>query len=554
MKINNIFKYACIIASMAGSSTALAQNAQAPQTQENVKPLELPTFIIEGAEQIDMRSSGVKQFPTKVPGLKNGELDSLNGLEKQSATLLPTDPLPTRSILKDYKKGYISGAFGMFTTPEVSAGYESSVAGYRLFANGFFDASSGDAKRSEYNKFGFSLNSDFIAPDKFWIFGGSRTRTGVFLNSQSYNLYGSPQSQNASGYKDRTATKAGLKIDVDGAFENVQFSTGAVVKTTQISQDSKANGYSDGTAGFDNDIGGYLKAKSLWNNYLVSGALSVDFRSVNRNAVNFIQLGADASYFEDLFSATLKAGLQTANNSAGINRSGLLLGGDLEYRMNKIITIRAGVQSGLDKTEYSELFDSAPYLQLNTPVDFAYDFMLLKGNIIFHPNEKMGLSAGLKWRLADRLPIFVQGKQLGEMSIDYKQGTIAEIIGEGYYYLNSWDKIDASVVISASKLNDYDGSIPYEPNLKANINFRKEIFTNFGANFGIVYVGERKSDILKNNKIDGYVDLKIRADYIINDEFNLFAKLENILNSNIYVFEFYKERGLFASFGAMWRF
>jgi outer membrane cobalamin receptor len=67
-------------------------------------------------------------------------------------------------------------------------------------------------------------------------------------------------------------------------------------------------------------------------------------------------------------------------------------------------------------------------------------------------------------------------------------------------------------------------------------------------------VGERSADQQNVIKIDSFNKLMIGADYKINNDFSVFLKFDNLLNSNVYIWNTYKERGLFASAGVMWQF
>ena len=54
-------------------------------SQQNTSPtpLELPNFIINGIERLNVRS-GIKQFPDKPTPLTKRELDSINSIESNS--------------------------------------------------------------------------------------------------------------------------------------------------------------------------------------------------------------------------------------------------------------------------------------------------------------------------------------------------------------------------------------------------------------------------------------------------------------------------------------
>ncbi len=520
--------------------------------QETPKPLELPNFIIEGVEQINVRS-GIKQNPSKTRSLNAEELDSLNSLEKESAVLLSPDPLPTNSLARAFKQGFAKASLGLFATPNLEFGYGEKIAGYELFAHAGFEASSGDVKRSNYTKFFLNGYSDFIAPEKFFIFGGSRTRTTAYIENSSYNLYAIPASLLQSGFYDRNALGYGLKIETDGNFDNVTFNTGAAFNSLQLSTNKKASDYHSSMNCFDNEFSGFLKVKSMWNNYLLAGNLILDFHSLRTNSMNFMQLDAAASYFTSDISLLVGGGFQSAVNSSGKYRGGLLLKGEIEYRMSSLMTIKGFLISGLENNSYKDFFMMNPYLAFDAPIDFMYNLALINGAIVLHPHERLTFSGGLKWRIADRMPFYDESTR-GIFTLRYDQGTTLELIPEIIWDLTSKDRMTANMIYFIGALNNHSGPIPYHPLMMANFKYRKIMFDKLGTQIGLVYLSKRDVSVENTDKIDSFINLTFEADFRLNENFLLFVNFNNLTSSNIIYWNNYKERGLFANFGLMWQF
>lgn len=524
----------------------------AQTTLETPKPLELPNFIIEGVEQLNVRT-GIKQMPTKTSPLSAEQLDSLNSLEKQSAVLLSPDPLPNRSVGKSFSSGFVRGSLGLYATPELVVGYGKNAGGYQLYGNAGFDISSGDVKGSDYRKFHIKGYSDYIAPEKFYIFGGSRTRTSIFLNNSSYNLYVLPQSQAETSFYDRSATNFGFKLETEGKFENALFNTGLQFRSLQLSSDDKAQSYHASRNAFDTEMQGFLKIKGLWNNYQLAGNMLLDFHSLRTDALSFLQLNGDISYFTKDVTFSGGIGFQSAVNSSGKNRGGLLLKGEIEYRMNQLVTMKGSITSGLENNSFMDYFATNPYLDFSTPVDYMYNIALINGSIILHPNENFTFSGGLKWRIADRMPFFKETVS-STFELGFKQGTVLEIIPEVIWDISSNDRLTANMTYSVGALNDYSGKVPYYPIVKLDLAYRKLFFEKLGTQIGLIYIGERDASVENTDIIDGYFNLNISADFRLNKSFLLFVNFYNLTSSNVYIWNKYKERGLFANLGLQWQF
>ncbi|HPO63995.1 MAG TPA: hypothetical protein PK762_13025, partial [Candidatus Kapabacteria bacterium] len=110
-------------------------------------PLELPNFIIEGKEQLNVRA-GMKQLPDKPISLTKEELDSINSLEKKPSFLLPLKTIPNKIFEKTFYSGFLKGEIGRYFTPLLEAGYEFKVNNYKLFVNANFEASNGHIENS----------------------------------------------------------------------------------------------------------------------------------------------------------------------------------------------------------------------------------------------------------------------------------------------------------------------------------------------------------------------------------------------------------------------
>ncbi len=529
-----------IIIFIAGFAALSAQETK--QQQTTPEPLELPSFIIQGTLQLNV-NSGVKQNPERPRSLSAGELDSLNSLEKQNSQPLPVEPLVTNTFNYQPKAGFVQAQFGRFTTGQIDAGYGTEIGGYNIYCSAGYENSQGHLSNADFSKFYANVSSDYIAPSKFFIFGGSRTHTTIEYKNNSYNLFGNPLSLN------RDMNNFSAKVDVDGNYLGVKYETGAGFNGMQIITDNFKNA--------DNNIYGYLQVHNIWNNLLVAGNVIIDLHTLRGESVNFMQADGTISLFSKSLSLTGKAGLQWAINSDGIDRGGLLIAGELEYRMNKLFTVRADIRSGLEKRSFREFTEENPYISNMAVFDYAYDIMNLGGYLIFHPNEYMGISAGLRIRSTERSPVFTPDLLYYPGSFDIRYENISKISSmfEAYWYITPNDKLIGNFTAVSSSLNDFtDKNVPYVPEIKLSVDFKKIWLPDFGTNFGIDYIGERFADVQNTVKLDSYINLRVEGNYKIYDGLRLFLRFDNLLNADIYVWEGYRERNVFVSFGAMWQF
>ena len=524
--------------------------------QESTKPLELPAFIIEGVEQHNIRSS-IKQAPHKTNPLTSNELDSLNTFEKQQPTMIPPSELPAHYITKSYTAGYINASFGLFMTPEVDAHYRFWADRFDIFASAGGSMTNGDALYSDNNKLFLDIRTNYIADEKFFIFGGSNTRTNLFINTQNYNFYGygvNPTDRNEiypdKNYFDRNLTQAKFSVESDGNHENFKFSVGGAANYIATSNQTDAKHI------LPNDINnyyarGFLNVKNYWKNFLVGGNAHLNFENVGGTMLNYYQLDGSASYFDNNFSILAKGGFQVANNTDNVTRGGLLLYGNLEYRLSKFFTINANIFSGIEKTEFEDLIIANKYLSSRTKIDHRHDIANIKGAIWYHPNENILLSGGANWRYSERNLNFVPDT-LAEFKIIYTDGIVFSVFGEVFCNLSKNDRLIARITLNMDDLKE-NQHLTYVPLFNFSTTYNRNIISNLKGFMTLELTGSRKIDTKDNSTLDPYFIMNLGLDYTIRP-FNFYVKINNLFNSNYVIFDRYRERGFFGAVGVMFMF
>ena len=521
-------------------------------SQESTRPLELPTFIVEGVEQHNIRS-GIKQVPKNTPVLSSEELDSLNSFEKQPPALLPTDKFPEHYLEKSYSYGFVNASYGLFNTPVASAGLRFIADKFDIFATLGGSYSDGDAANSGNSKLFLDVRTSYIADEKFFIFGGSNTRTNLFVNTQNYNFYGYGNNTSdkreiypSKNYYDRSLTQGKFEVISDGNYENAVFSVGGTANyiTTSSGVDSAPHLLSKEIDNFY--ARGFLDVKNYWKSFLVGGNLFVNFENANNNNQNFFQLDGSLSYFDRKLSVLGNIGFQLGNNSNDSYRTGLLISGNLEYRISSYFTLRGKVFSGLVKTEFEDIITSNPYLSSRFLIDHRYDKLNTNLSLFIHPTEKVLLSLGANIQLSDRILNYVMDT-LSQFRIDYVDGSITEIFGEVFLNITNNDRIVSKLSFNIIVVNDaIFNYLTYLPDIKFSATYNRKLLSNLNAFACVQFFGTQNTstDSRFNKELTSHFLIDIGADWMIKP-FNIYLKLNNLTNTNYFVFERYRERGFF---------
>ncbi len=537
-----MMKYVFVILFLAANLLFAQQNPPVPGTSS--KPLELPNFIIEGKEQVDVRT-GIKQFPEKPLAMSKENLDSLNSLEKQQSLLLPPQPLPNKILNSDFKKGYAFAGIGRYAFAKVEAGYEYDYKEYSIFGNAGLDYGGEHVANSGYNKFYLNLFTDYIAPDKFFVFGGSKTRTNLKINNKNYNLYAveNPVERNIFDFD--------LGIQSDGNYSNFNFSTGANFRSLQLSDfltdsiDAKA---------FDNLLSGFVMVKNLGNDYELGGKARADLESVRGNGVHYFEAGLFGSYKIAKITVNLEGGIQFGGTSNDVSRGGLLIKGSADYQMNEKFTIRGIVFTGLRKVSYFDLMKINPYAQRGIDVDYIYDTPMLSGILYYHPLENISLSGGINFGSSDRTPVF-DTLTSDAFILKYERVNKIELFSEGFYRITPKDNVTYFGAFNFSTLSNNGNIAPYNPLIRLSVDYSRKLMDDkLIIEAGFDYIGQRYADFDNEIALDGYIDIRLKFEYRLLEQLNIQLKLQNLLNSDIYIWQGYKERGLFFGLGAYYQF
>ncbi|MEJ5287578.1 MAG: hypothetical protein CH6_0473 [Candidatus Kapaibacterium sp.] len=501
------------------------------------QPLELPNFIIEGKEQIDVQV-GTKQIPSYSTLLERNAIDSLIIVGKPRNYIVFPTKFPNTIISKSFPDGYLIGNVGSFLTLNANAGYRTNIKGYDVFSFGAINASKGHVENADYLKLQLGLQTDYIAPEKFYIFGGSKTTTNVDFDFKSYKLYAltDPPSRNLLSFN--------AKIVSIGDFEGYAFETGAKLGTAN--QSGAGNGIGE------NCLGGFLKVvnKSYSNN--IGGKISLDFRSFENNSTNFFEFVGFAKFDLNDTKIEPSLGFQLARSSTGETRPMILVSATATKQIHQNISLWASISNKLNNIGFIDFIKQNPYLSDSLIIDFANEISF-QGKAKYQPNKDLAFTFNAQYSIFKRRPTFSVIKY-GYFNIQYPDANIFTASIEGYFTNPIIGTISGLFAINSTSILSNKGEVPNIPSFKLRADYSKKLFKNilFGAFFE--FVGRRYADIENRFSLDSFNNLGFKADYIFNSSMIFTINVENLLNSNIVNWYGYKEWGFNFKVGLTYKF
>lgn len=529
-------KYAIIIITVCCANVVLAQ--QQPPAPPN-QPIELPEFIVTGKDRVDIPASS-KQAPSKPPVLKGARLDSLNDLEKQPMPALPTDPLPMLRRPGLFHPGYVQATMGQYITPAVAAGYSFTTGGYRIDLHGDVELSDGHRSNADYSKLDVRALSTYVAPAKFIVFGGSTTEADVRLRRRAYQHFAVD-----SAPPDRAVTDLTAGLAVDGSYEGYRYNAAANWSLLDVS--------TIGRSVTDHVIGGMAAVDTRTGDVDLGGRLDLQFMTLGGQAYPFLEGSVYGRYSTNLLRLTGRAGLQSATSTSGVVRGGLLLQGVVDVFLGKDLTFTGTLRSGLRATTMRDLITVNPYVSdTATVLDASYDLFDMKGSLVYHPNVRLTATVGVRLQQRDRYAMWERTSS-DMFAPSYVTVTQVQLPAQVRWLVSSRDAVTADLEFTSATVEDAN-VLPYVPSVKAAAAYDRQWTSAWSSSLAMIYVGERWADRSNTKSLTGYIDLRAAVRYDVMQAWQVSLEANNLLGSDIVLWEGYLERGMFVRAGILWRF
>ena len=511
--------------------------SQEKEVKPEQKPFDLPEAIIYGSDQLNVKS-GFKRSPTSIPKLTVRELDSLNSIEKIRPSVLPSSTLPFIKNDRIVEKGYVMADLGRFLTSNLEAGYATSISDFDLYLNGKYEQSRGHTDNAQYSKIEGNFYSDYIASDKYFIFGGSKTRTKLHFEDFNYTNY------SVSNFESRNKVNLGANVDVDGFYEGFVFNTGAgfdVMNTTGDSLD-----YSD------RSVNGYLKVQNPYNKYNLGFNVAVDLRSGNGIGNNYAIAEGFASLKQSIFDMKLNVGYQIAEYFNGV-RNGLKFDFNLNSNISNRFTLTARVSSGLESNFVSKLNNMNRFINYDIDIDHSYNKLLINSQLTYHKDLDFYSSVGFTYGMLGRNINFVNvdSSYFKPIYLDVNKLTLNF---DGYYNINEKSSLNYTIKYNSVITDTLNNMNTYIPQIETEVSYNIKFDNGLSSKVSLEYVGKRFADLENKIVLDPFFNMNLEFNYLLNKNLTIFANIQNLFNQDIYLYNFYIERRFFGNIGVNYNF
>lgn len=516
------------------SYSLFAQNSN-KNNESDVKRLD--EITIERSDVLNVKG-GEKRKPTRLPTLTKSDLDSLNSLEKQQSLLLPPAGLPRQIVPNAQDRAYLRADYGRFASLDAEAGYAFAYKDFDIYSMANLELSNGHLDNAGFLDGSLRLLSDYVAPQKFWIFGGSKTRTRFDYNRAEYSNFAVEDAEN------RSMDSVSLMMDVEGAYNGFQFYTGAGFDLLSLRSDTSSFG--------DTGLKGYLTVVNPYKNWRFSGGANAEIRAGNEQSNNYLEGFGKIAFLSKNVDFHIDGGVQVAQNeleSVFVPKFSL----GINLQSNNDLSFAGEIGSGIQRNTFANFFRYNPYLAWNTFLDHSIEQLYITTDLKYHPTSRLNIRLTPKISMLENTVNWVN-QDSSQFEILYDNATQYQTIVEAFYDLSENNTLSLKLENNIVTTDSLENQQTYVPQFNASLDLNSNLFDNFVTQIGIDYVGKRFADLRNEIEIDPFIDLRMKFTFKAGENFNIYLKGENLLNQNIYLFNFYRQRGLFLSAGILWKF
>jgi hypothetical protein len=520
-------------------------------------PIDVPDIIVKGSATLRlMTTSFLKQRPTQTRLLTQSELDSLNPKEKHEVLALPPSAPPQQIPLPARYRGFVSGSFGMFQTPELAASLSGSLLDYEVHADADYLSTSGYRPSTDMYRFDlrasgrqvFRMINSAGAP-------GGTAHSGGPLNADyhDWNFGASSMRYVLFAQPDSARTRYRNAVSLHTTFEHKI--TDALLRS-EVSAISTMleEGRNTFSLNSENGIRAAASLSGLDSNNMHSVWAQIDIRSFRSELLSDSYMRYQYSGRAGSFLVRSSAGVRGGTSAGGTSLIDVIGSLDVSVNSGEALRLGAALSRDVNNSFFTEALNTNPYVRTDALLKFVRNTVAAEAYALYRPGRSLSVQLRAGHELYGALPVPVFDS-LSAFYIQYVSATRSFTTVRAEWLSDNHSSLVATLLWQ--RVTDDSGRIvPYRPALTAGLRYLSEIAQGWKAEIGMSYVSQRtvKSAAQPNDALDGYLYVDGRVEYALTDALSAFASVQNLTNSSIFVFERYVERSAFGALGLRLKF
>lgn len=172
----------------------------------------------------------------------------------------------------------------------------------------------------------------------------------------------------------------------------------------------------------------------------------------------------------------------------------------------------------------------------------------LKGMVKYEFGKYYQVDGGIEYYKAENLPYYINPVNSGFFEVSTINAVNLNLFLNLVYHLGPYGIFYAS--FDYLNMEDSDGrKIPYYPKFSASLSYGYDFTNSLRADLSLDYLSDRYADIDNKIKLESFFNLGFKLTYKLKQYFMVTLGLENIFNTQRFIWEGYKEKPFDAAIG-----
>ncbi len=491
--------------------------------------VELPDFVITGKDVVKIKKSE-KLNPFLISTFSEKFV-----LPTYSPEEIPVKDilLPIRDDLNllgsgNFFKGYVSGAVGLYSLPDLDLLYASPIENgiFRAKFNGLYNRPFVD--NSDFYK--LSGNADLI----YWtdinssFLPGTQIRLNTDLSTKGYKFYGSDNPTNKRSLNN-LFFNLNLKNEYNSAF---LFKINAFDNFTMLSDENFKENLID------------LSLNTLLRLSFINVGFSGNYKNVSikndttdHKELNYFLIRPTAGF---QFTNLVKGSFGFTISQSSEDRF-IMPYAELAVKLAPSFTFMGEFNPSTEFLTPSNFLKINPYFNAvkstNLFVKKSMQYLL---SVKYEYQKFFEINGGFKYFSSDSLPYFYE-KEKGKYSIRFSDIKQMTPFINFNFFPGPFGFFFGSIEVNAAQ-NDTGQTFPYFPTFKVTANYGYTFSEVLTTALNLTYSGKTFTDLDNFNKIDNYINLGLLLSYNFDQRFDFFVRLENLLDNSNIIWNNYPEK------------
>ncbi len=519
--------------------------AQSEDSKAPLPKIENPEFVITGQETIDLPDAAKNDAgdaSSFVPPLPSAGA-------KASDIARTASKLALGSAKRAPLNGKVYGAFGNYVTPSLGAWFGNSWTEGSIAVNARYASSDGYMPNTQWQTAGFGIAGSYKLPATDDFLSESRWKAELGFGGEQYRAYASSAP---SLRRTRNDLDFGIGFDSRYAWRHPQFAP--VDYSTRLSWTRTSLG--DSALSVENEIGLVTNASTAFESTPVRASLEYrisdeSMPNVNAHTMHWLALAGDARMMalrnlQFSFGATMYTyrGNESPTSVRLYPRAGV------KYFAAQWLTLRAGIEPAVTRTTLRSTVKLNKYVLNVVPLRASDSPLALYAGFNCIPFEDAAFSVNVDYRHVENYLSFAEVRSSRVWNTVYISDVrVVKSEMRASYTVSAAGTVSGFAVVNSTTHKDSSTQLPYAPRVSAGLVYRHSFRSTISAEVTAEYEGKRFSDVTATRANAAYFVFGAKAEYALAGNLRLSAEIQNLLNQNYYIWNGYRERNLFVSFG-----